>query len=130
MQQMLMTVVLLALLSGCAQPQMEQPRANGTYLVIENTQAWVVLVADGKKVEEPGSVIDSFWSTNSRGGTAVSYVVETAHCGRLQWLSEHANAADGLTTRMSLQHTSGALPDGCVIAGGASRVWTVLDYSS
>ncbi|MCU1716318.1 hypothetical protein [Pseudomonas sp. 5P_3.1_Bac2] len=127
---MLITVVLLALLSGCAQPQLDQPRANGTFLVIENTQAWVVLVADGKKVEEPGTVVDSFWSTNSSGGTAVSYVVETAHCGRLQWLSEHANAADGLTTRMSLRPTSNALPGNCVIADGLSRIWTVLDYSS
>ena len=42
MQQMLMTIVLLALLSGCAQPQIERPQANGAYLVIEGEQAWAL----------------------------------------------------------------------------------------
>ena len=131
MQQMLMTIVLLSLLSGCAQPQLEQPRANGTYLVIENSQAWAVLVSDGKRVEEQGTVVDVIKLPNKESSVAASYVIETANCGRVQWLSERSDAADGMTTLMSLHSNNQQLgQNGCVIAEGLSRVWTVLDYSS
>ena len=52
MHHKLMTILLLAVLAGCAQPQLEQPKANGDYLVIECGAAWAVLVRDGKRVEE------------------------------------------------------------------------------
>lgn len=131
MQQMLMTIVLLGFLSGCAQPQIDQPRANGTYLVIENSQAWAVLVSDGKRVEERGTVVDVLKLPNQDSNVAASYVIETANCGRVQWLSERSDAADGMTTLMSLHSNSAQLGhSGCVIAEGLSRVWTVLDYSS
>jgi hypothetical protein len=51
MQQKLMTLVLLSLLVGGAQPPRDQPNAHGSYLVIENVQAWAVLVADGRRTE-------------------------------------------------------------------------------
>lgn len=51
MHHKLMTFLLLAMLAGCAQPQLEQPKANGAYLVIEGGAAWAVLVRDGKRVE-------------------------------------------------------------------------------
>lgn len=131
MQQMLMTIVLLSLLTGCAQPQLEQPRANGTYLVIENSQAWAVLVSDGKRVEEQGTVVDVIKLPSEESSVAASYVIETANCGRVQWLSERSDAADGMTTLMSLHSNNQQLgQSGCVIAEGLSRVWTVLDYSS
>lgn len=133
MQQMLMTIVLLGLLSGCAQPQLEQPRANGTYLVIEDGQAWAVLVSDGKRVQEQGRVVDTIRLPSRDARVAASYVIETANCGRVQWLSERSDAADGSTTLMSLHSNSnrGQLSQsGCVIGDGLSRVWTVLDYSS
>ncbi|CAN7560306.1 hypothetical protein LJR071_003940 [Pseudomonas sp. LjRoot71] len=131
MQQMLMTIVLLSLLTGCAQPQLEQPRANGTYLVIENSQAWAVLVSDGKRVEEQGTVVDVIKLPSKESSVAASYVIETANCGRVQWLSERSDAADGMTTLMSLHSNNQQLgQSGCVIAEGLSRVWTVLDYSS
>ena len=75
MQQMLMTIVLLGLLAGCAQPQLDQPRANGTYLVIENGQAWAVLVSDGKRVEEPGTVVDVIRLPSENSAVAASYVI-------------------------------------------------------
>jgi hypothetical protein len=131
MQQMLMTIVLLSLLTGCAQPQLDQPRANGTYLVIENGQAWAVLVSDGKRVEEQGTVVDVIKLPSENSTVAASYVIETANCGRVQWLSERSDAADGMTTLMSLHSNNQQLgQSGCVIAEGLSRVWTVLDYSS
>lgn len=127
MQQMLMTIVLSGLLAGCAQPQMEQPKANGSYLVIENSQAWAVLVADGKRVEERGTVVDVI--KRQHAAVAASYVIETVNCGRVQWLTERADAADGATTLMLL-HDNQQLDDaGCVIGEGLTRVWTVLDYS-
>lgn len=130
MQQMLMTIVLLALLAGCAQPQLDQPRANGTYLVIENSQAWAVLVADGKRVEEQGIVVDVIKQPGQDSPVAASYVIETANCGRVQWLSERSDAADGMTSLMALHSNNGQLgQSGCVLADGLSRVWTVLDYS-
>ncbi len=129
MQQMLMTIVLLGLLAGCAQPQVEQPKANGSYLVIENSQAWAVLVSDGKRVEERGTVVDVIKLPSQHSAVAASYVIETANCGRVQWLTERADDADGATTLMAL-HDNQQLGDaGCVIGTGLTRVWTVLDYS-
>ncbi|UTW07609.1 hypothetical protein [Pseudomonas benzenivorans] len=129
MQQTLMTIVLLALLSGCAQPQVEQPRANGTYLVIENGQAWAVLVADGKRSEERGTVIDAIRLPSEHGAVAASYVIETPNCGRVQWLTERRDTAEGVTSLMSLHDNQRLGESGCVIGEGLSRVWTVLDYS-
>ncbi|MGE6793027.1 hypothetical protein SAMN05216206_1979 [Pseudomonas guineae] len=129
MQQMLMTIVLFSLLAGCAQPQLDQPKANGTYLVIENSQAWAVLVFDGMRVEERGTVVDVIKQPNQGSAVAASYVIDTANCGRVQWLSERSDAADGLTNRMSLHSSSQLGQRDCVITDGLSRVWTVLDYS-
>jgi hypothetical protein len=131
MQQMLMTIVLLGLLSGCAQPQLEQPRANGSYLVIENSQAWAVLIADGKRVQEQGTVVDVIKRLDQQSAVAASYVIETPHCGRVQWLSERSDAADGATTLMALRSNGQELnQSGCVLGDDLSRIWTVLDYSS
>ena len=129
MQQMLMTIVLLGLLAGCAQPQLDQPRANGTYLVIENGQAWAVLVSDGKRVEEQGTVVDVIRLPSEGSAVAASYVIETTNCGRVQWLSERSDAADGMTNLMSLHSNNQLGQSGCVITSGLSKVWTVLDYS-
>ncbi|MDF3195917.1 hypothetical protein [Pseudomonas sp. 1928-m] len=129
MQQMLMTIVLLGLMAGCAQPQLDQPRVNGTYLVIENGQAWAVLVSDGKRVEEQGTVVDVIRLPSEDSAVAASYVIETANCGRVQWLSERSDAADGMTNLMSLHSNNQLGQSGCVIADGLTRVWTVLDYS-
>lgn len=84
MQQMLMTIVLLALLSGCAQPQIDRPQANGAYLVIEGEQAWAVLVSDGQRVEETGIVLDVIRLPSHHSNIAASYVIETPNCGKLQ----------------------------------------------
>jgi hypothetical protein len=129
MQQMLMTIVLLGLLAGCAQPQVEQPKANGNYLVIENSQAWAVLVSDGKRVEERGTVLDAIKLPSQHSAVAASYVIETANCGRVQWLTERADDADGATTLMSLHNNQQLDAAGCVIGNGLTRMWTVLDYS-
>ena len=115
MQQMLMTIVLLGLLAGCAQPQVEQPKANGSYLVIENSQAWAVLVSDGKRVEERGTVVDVIKLPSQHSAVAASYVIETANCGRVQWLTERADDADGATTLMSLHNNQQLGDAGCVI---------------
>ncbi|MBS7660375.1 hypothetical protein I0D00_00210 [Pseudomonas lalucatii] len=129
MQQSLMTIVLLALLSGCAQPQVEQPRANGSYLVIENGQAWAVLVADGKRREERGTVIDAIRLPGAHAPVAASYVIDTPNCGRVQWLTERQDAVEGVTSLMSLHYNQRLGESACVIGDGLSRVWTVLDYS-
>jgi len=129
MQQILMTIVLLGLLAGCAQPQVEQPKANGSYLVIENSQAWAVLVSDGKRVEERGTVVDVIKLPSQHSAVAASYVIETANCGRVQWLTGRADDADGATTLMSLHDNQQLGEAGCVIGNGLTRVWTVLDYS-
>jgi hypothetical protein len=131
MQQLLMTIVLSVLLTGCAQPQVEQPKANGTYLVIENGQAWAVLVSDGKRVEERGTVLDVIKLSGQYSTVAASYVIETPNCGKVQWLTERQDAVDGATTLMSLHDKANAqLSDaGCVLGEALSRVWTVLDYS-
>lgn len=131
MQQIVMTIVLLGLLSGCVQPQSqpEQPRVNGTYLVIENSQAWAVLVSDGKRVEERGTVLDVIKLSGQHSAVAASYVIETPNCGRVQWLTERSDAADGATTLMSLHNNQQLDNADCVIGAGLSQVWTVLDYS-
>ncbi len=128
-QRLLIGMVLAALLGGCAQPQIEQPRANGSYLLIENGQAWAVLVADGKRVEERGTVLDAIRLPGEQAPVAASYVIETPNCGRVQWLSERRDAADGLTSRMSLYQSPRLEQPGCALNAGLSRVWTVLDYS-
>jgi hypothetical protein len=129
MHQILMTVVVSVLLVGCVQPQVEQPKANGSYLVIDDGQAWAVLVSDGRRVEEQGTVVDVIKLSGQHSAVAASYVIETPNCGRLQWLTERRDAADGATTRMALHDNPGLGESGCVIGEGLSRVWTVLDYS-
>mgnify|MGYP006199111071 CR=1 FL=1 len=129
MQQKLMTLVLLCLLGGCAQPQLDQPKANGSYLVIENDQAWAVMVADGRRTEVRGTVIDAIRLPSQRSAVAASYVIETADCGRVQWLTERADATEGTTTLMTLHHNAQLDSADCMIRDGISRVWTVLDYS-
>ncbi|NQD93384.1 hypothetical protein HP532_12080 [Pseudomonas sp. CrR25] len=129
MQQMLMTIVLAVLLSGCAQPQIEQPKANGSYLVIENSQAWAVLVFNGKRVEERGTVVDVIKLPSQHAAVTASYVIETPNCGRVQWLAERRDAADGTTSLMSLHYNQRLDESACVIGKGLSREWAVLDYS-
>lgn len=129
MHQMLMTIVLMALLSGCAQPQMDQPRANGSYLVIENGQAWAVLVSNGKRVEERGTVLDVIRLPSQAAIVTASYVIDTPNCGKVQWLAERRDLADGVTSLMSLHDNQRLDQSGCVIGAGLSREWTVLDYS-
>jgi hypothetical protein len=129
MQQMLMTIVLLALLSGCAQPQIERPQANGAYLVIEGEQAWAVLVSDGRRVEEAGRVLDVIRLPGHHSSIAASYVIDTPNCGKLQWLTERHGAAEGETTLLPAAFNEELVSPGCVLAQGLSRAWTALDYS-
>lgn len=128
MHHKLMTLLLLALLAGCAQPQLEQPRANGAYLVIEDGAAWAVLVSDGKRVEEAGRVLDVVKLPGQHSSIAASYVIETANCGKLQWLTER-NEFGEITRLAPSGNEQLARPD-CVIGNGLSRAWTALDYSS
>ena len=106
-----MTIWLLALLTGCAQPQLEQPRPNGAYLVIEGAEAWAVLVRDGKRVAEAGRMLDVVRLPGQDSLIAASYVIDTPNCGRLQWLTERGG--EGEDTRLA--HVAGdALPrPGC-----------------
>lgn len=128
MHRKLMTIVLLALLGGCAQPQLEQPKANGAYLVIENGAAWAVLVSDGKRVEEAGRVLDVVKLPGQHSSIAASYVIETANCGKLQWLTERDGR--GEVTRLAPSGNEQLARPDCVIGNGLSRAWTALDYSS
>ncbi|SHM80693.1 hypothetical protein [Phytopseudomonas punonensis] len=130
MHQILMTIVLLATLSGCVQPQVEQPKVNASYLVIEDSQAWAVLVSDGKRVEEHGVVVDAIKLAGDDAPVAASYVIDTPNCGKVQWLVERQDASDGVTTRMTLHGNDQLSASGCAISDGLTRVWTVLDYSS
>ncbi|MEK1906581.1 MAG: hypothetical protein AAAB13_12420 [Pseudomonas sp.] len=129
MHHKLMTVLLLALLAGCAQPQLEQPKANGAYLVIEGAEAWAVLVSNGKRVEEHGRVLDVTHLPSKHSSIAASYVIDTPNCGRLQWLTEREDGAEGEVTRLTREHDQQLRRPGCVIASGLSRTWTALDYS-
>lgn len=129
MQQILMTIVLSLLLVGCAQPQIERPQANGAYLVIEDGQAWAVLVSDGRRVEEAGRVLDVVRVPGYHSNIAASYVIETPNCGKLQWLTERHGAAEGETTLLPVAFNEELENPGCVLSQGLSRVWTALDYS-
>lgn len=127
MHHKLMTILLLAVLAGCAQPQLEQPRANGAYLVIEGGEAWAVLVRDGKRVAEAGKVLDVVRLPGQHTLIAASYLIETPNCGRLQWLTERGG--EGEITRLAPNSGEALRRPGCNIAGGQGRVWTALDYS-
>jgi hypothetical protein len=127
MYRMLIILLSLVWLAGCAQPQIEQPKANGAYLVIEGRQAWAVLVTDGKRVEEAGTVLDVIKLPSQHAMVAASYVIETPNCGRLQWLAERVEGSGG---RLSLYHSQALEDAGCVLAEGQERLWTALDYSS
>lgn len=129
MQQMLMTVLVLVMLTGCAQPSLEQPKANGTYLVIENNDAWAVLISDGKRVEEHGFVVDVIGMPKDGALVAASYVIDTPNCGRVQWMAEREDAADGATSLMAMSYNKQLAESGCVIAEGLTSVWTVIDHS-
>ncbi|KAF1068002.1 MAG: hypothetical protein GAK45_01508 [Pseudomonas citronellolis] len=119
---------LLGLLSGCAEPPAEQPRANGAYLVIEGHEAWAVLVDNGRRIEEHGTVRDVIRLPRERSPIAASYVIDTPNCGRLQWLTEGSEGAAGTTVRLAPASDTDDL-SACRIRGGLSRVWTALDYS-
>ncbi|MDX5372612.1 MAG: hypothetical protein LPK18_09280 [Pseudomonadaceae bacterium] len=127
MHHMLMTILLSALLAGCAQPQLEQPRPNGAYLVIEGNEAWAVLVRDGRRVEEAGRVLDVTRLPGQHSLIAASYVIDTPNCGRLQWLTERAG--EGEITRLAPNSDAALQRPGCMIVGGQGRAWTALDYS-
>jgi hypothetical protein len=127
MHHKLMTILLLAMLAGCAQPQLEQPRANGAYLVIEGGAAWAVLVRDGKRVEEVGRVLDVTRLPGQHSLIAASYVIDTPNCGRLQWLTERGG--EGEVTRLAPNSDEALQRPGCMIASGQGRAWTALDYS-
>lgn len=127
MHHKLMTILLLAMLAGCAQPQVDQPRAKGAYLVIEGAKAWAVLVRDGKRVEEVGTVLDVVKLPGQESSIAASYVIETPNCGRLHWLTERGS--EGEVTRLALVGDEALARPGCSIASDLSRAWTALDYS-
>ena len=118
MHQKFMTIMLLVLLAGCVQPRVDQPKANGAYLVIDGERAWAVLVSDGKRSEESGRVLE-----------AASYVIETANCGTLQWVTERQDNDDGSTRLMSLYAGQRLEAPECVLAQGLGRTWAALDYS-
>lgn len=122
----LMVCSMLSVLVGCAEPQTEVPRANGAYLIIEGREAWAVLIADGKRIEERGTVHDAIRLPAARSSIAASYVIDTPNCGRLQWLTEsEGDSMVRLTPGDGERDLSS-----CQISGGLSRVWTALDYSS
>lgn len=129
MHHRLMTILLFALLAGCAQPQLEQPKANGAYLVIDGSEAWAVLVSDGKRIEEHGTVLDVVKLPGQHTHISASYVIETPNCGKVQWLTERQGSAEGEVTRLSRDYNQELDRPGCVIASGLSRAWTALDYS-
>lgn len=120
MQKLLLSI-LLTMLAGCSRSPIEQPRANGAYLVIDGVQAWAVLIADGKRLEEPGKLL-----MTGRSGTTNSYIVETEHCGRLVWLKDdRQEATDFILTAID----RGELP-GCPLKPAQTeRAWVALDYS-
>lgn len=129
MQKVFLALGLLVVLTGCAQPQIDQPRVNGSYLVIDGDQAWAVHVADGKRTEEQGVVVDVIKAGSQEAAVAASYVIETQNCGRMQWLSERSDAADGITSLMLLHSQSALSGSNCLLSETDSRVWNVLDYS-
>lgn len=119
-------LAMLAMLVGCAEPQAEVPKANGAYLIIEGNEAWAVLIADGKRIEERGTVHDAIRLPKARSSIAASYVIDTPNCGRLQWLTEaEGDSMVRLTSGGDDQDMSA-----CRISDGLSRAWTALDYSS
>lgn len=127
MQQKLMTVLLLALLAGCAQSQNDQPRANGAYLVIDEGRAWTVLVADGERREEAGWVLDIIRLPEQQSDVVASYLIETPNCGRVQWLSQRQDGSQGLGSRLLAVPDEAQQRPGCLV--GQGRLWTALDYS-
>lgn len=129
MHHKLMTIVLFLFLAGCAQPSIDQPQANGAYLVIDGREAWAVLVSNGKRVEEHGEVLDVIKLPGQHSSIAASYVIDTPNCGRVQWLTERREEGRGEITRLSLDYNRELVRPGCVIANGLSRIWTALDYS-
>ena len=129
MHQKFMTIMLLVLLAGCVQPRVDQPKANGAYLVIDGERAWAVLVSDGKRSEESGRVLEAIRLPGRHSLVAASYVIETANCGTLQWVTERQDNDDGSTRLMSLYAGQQLEAPECVLAQGLGRTWAALDYS-
>jgi len=130
MSRIFFASLLLTLLAGCAQPQqVERPMANGAYLVIEDSEAWAVLVQNGQRTEERGRVLDVVRLPGQHSRIAASYVIETPSCGQLQWLTERSGSFEGETRLVSPQYNLDLDHPDCVIAEGLSRSWTALDYS-
>ncbi|MDF3933724.1 hypothetical protein [Pseudomonas citronellolis] len=126
--KLVLVLTLLALLGGCAEPPAEGPKANGAFLVIDGHEAWAVLVANGKRIEEHGVVRDAIRLPRSRSAIAASYVIDTPNCGRLQTLPESTDGAGGATRLLSLDDGPRDL-SACRIRDDLSRAWTALDYS-
>ncbi len=126
MHQKLMTIMLLALLAGCAQPGGEQPRAKGAYLVIDGDQAWTVLVDGAERHEERGKVLDVLHFAEQQSVVA-GYLIETPSCGRVQWLSQRRDGEQGLGAQLTALPGAMPRPSGCLIS--KSQGWTALDYS-
>ncbi|WP_241492144.1 hypothetical protein [Pseudomonas sp. TTU2014-080ASC] len=103
---------------------------NGAYLVIDDDQAWAVQVSDGIRIREQGVVVDVIKSGSQGATVAASYVIETQNCGRMQWLTERSDAADGITSLMHVHNQSGVDSHACQLGQAERRLWTVLDYSS
>lgn len=127
MHQKLMTIVLFSLLAGCAQSQGEKPRANGAYLVIDEGRAWTVLVADGKRREEAGWVLDIIHLPDEQSDVVASYLIETPNCGRVQWLNQRQDDGQGLGARLLVVPGEAQRRPGCLV--GQGQLWTALDYS-
>ena len=130
MRSIPLVLAVSMLITGCAQPPMDQPRANGAYLLIEDQQAWIVHVIDGHRVEERGVVVDVIKGAAAGDVVAASYVVETANCGRMQWLMERSDAAEGASNIMQLYAQATGTDARCALVQAQARRWTVLDYSS
>lgn len=126
MLRLLVPLLTGLMLLGCAQPQMDKPQANGAYLVIDQGQAWAVLVLDGKRIEETGQLIDVQHLSGEHSRIAASYVIETRNCGRLQWLTERDETQQQATRLLALEQERLA---NCAIAQGLTQRWTALDYS-
>ncbi|WP_374439770.1 hypothetical protein [Pseudomonas panipatensis] len=124
----LMLCAILALLAGCAEPPAEEPKANGAYLVIDGQDAWAVLISDGRRIEERGTVRDAIRLPRAHSAVAASYVIDTPNCGRLQWLTESRDGAAGSTRLLAADGDAGDL-SACRIRTALSRMWTALDYS-
>ena len=129
MTRCLSLLMLSLALTGCVHPQAkERPMPNGAWLVIEHDQAWAVLVSEGRRVEEKGRVLKVL-RADGAAPAAASYVIETAHCGRLQWLADEDSDGAGRIRLLPEDFNPELGNAECRIAAGQERLWTALDYS-